>query len=217
MPVKSQYRLWYKTLGKGGIISVLLLGVVLPILFIMFYYLTEDKELAVIQLHSYIQTTIPLLTLINPATALKAYCEKPQKELLLQINRRMRFKVALLTFAPTFIIAVLTLTIYAVLQMISTDLLVILIVAILFQYSVAYALAVMAGSVSAAIFFLIIYTVINIAGGSELPLFPFFFTNQDFSLPDNLGAIFLYLFSTIGLFILVVLQDLRHRQLQTKK
>jgi hypothetical protein len=70
--VKSQYRLWYKTLGKGGIISVLLLGVVLPILFIMFYYLTEDKELAVIQLHSYIQTTIPLLTLINPATALKA-------------------------------------------------------------------------------------------------------------------------------------------------
>ncbi|HHV42375.1 MAG TPA: hypothetical protein GXX72_05980 [Clostridiaceae bacterium] len=199
MPVKSHYKLWYKTLGKGSIISVLLLGAVLPALFIIYYYLSADKEMAIIHLRNYIQITIPILTLINPATALKAYCERPQKELLLQINRRMRFKVALLTLAPTFFITVITLTVYHFLGMISIDLLVILVISILFQYAVSYTLALALASVSAAVFFLITYAVINIAGGGKLPLFPFFFTEAEISLGENMSAIILYLLCAFSL------------------
>ncbi len=210
MPVKSHYRLWYKTLGNARIITILLLALILPALFYLYYYQSPDKEIAVIALRRYIQATYPLIVLINPVTALKAYCEQPQKELLLQIDRRMRLKIALFIIIPTYLAALISLIAFYFLGMASYDLIIILLVSIMFQYSVAYTVAVIFSSVGAAIFFLISYAVINVSGQGELPLFPFYYTFTKVSLKENFSKIILYLLFTIALPAISAIWEQRH-------
>ena len=192
-------------------ISILLLGIVLPALFYTYYYYSPEKEIVVSNLRRWIQATYPLIVLINPVTTLKSYCEQPQKELLLQINRKMRLKVALFIIIPTYLTAVISLMAYLALHMVSFDLIVILLVSILFQYSAAYTVAVFSSSVNAAVFFLIFYAVINISGQGELPLFPFYYTFSRVSLKDSLGPLILYIILAIGLPAIPAICESRHK------